>query len=393
MGKGGSAPTPPNPKQVAGDQTSTNIGTAIASNHMRMMNQHTPWGSIVFNQVGGAPSGGGGVRRRRSAPMPKRPDILDQSFAGWMAKQNRGNRGYSQGGSWDPGSDRQQNLRVRFENERDIAREKFLKKKNRWEDRNSDGQLTAGPGDGNRRGMRGGGSSGDMIWNDPTTGKSYRIPRYESRMTLNPKLQAALDNQFRAGRALSRQIAKQSKKRLRAPNLKETYNIETRDRVEQALMDRMNPYIDRDRDRLDTRLINQGIMPGAAQRDARVDEFNRGVNDARLGAIINAGNEARADAGFTNNARLAEFQARQQALNDPINRLSAILGAGQVAAPPVQQIAPEGIPTVDYAGLVNTNFNQQMDVYKQQQAMQQQILGGLFGLGGNLIKAMPFGGA
>lgn len=381
MGKGGGAPTPPDPKQVAGDQTSTNIGTAIASNHMRMMNQHTPWGSIVFNQVGGAPSGGGGVRRRRSAPMPKRPDILDQSFAGWMAKQNRG---YPQGGSWDPGSDRQQNLRVRFENERDIAREKFLKKKNRWEDRNSDGQLTAGPGDGNRRGMRGGGSSGDMIWNDPTTGKSYRIPRYESRMTLNPKLQAALDNQFRAGRALSRQIANQSKKRLRAPDLEETYNIETRDRVEQALMDRMTPYIDRDRERLDTRLINQGIMPGAAQRDARVDEFNRGVNDARLGAIINAGNEARADAGFTNNARLAEFQARQQALNDPINRLSAILNAGQVAAPPVQQIAPEGISPVDYGGYVYDSADLEMEAYKQQMANQRQMMSGMFGLVGKL---------
>lgn len=65
----------------------------------------------------------------------------------------------------------------------------------------------------------------------------------------------------------------------------------SRDRVESALMARLNPQLTQDRDALETKLANQGLTPGTQAYDQAIDSFNRQVNDARLGAIMNAGGE------------------------------------------------------------------------------------------------------
>lgn len=64
-----------------------------------------------------------------------------------------------------------------------------------------------------------------------------------------------------------------------------------RDQVQQALFERMNPQIQQDRDALETRLAQQGIGIGSAAYNAEMDRFQRGVNDARLAAVLNAGTE------------------------------------------------------------------------------------------------------
>lgn len=46
------APTPPDPSQVAGAQTSQNIGTAIAQQNLNNVNQVTPDGSLTYQQTG-----------------------------------------------------------------------------------------------------------------------------------------------------------------------------------------------------------------------------------------------------------------------------------------------------------------------------------------------------
>ena len=46
------APTPPDPKDTAAAQTSTNIGTAIANNTMGMVDQYTPDGSLKYATTG-----------------------------------------------------------------------------------------------------------------------------------------------------------------------------------------------------------------------------------------------------------------------------------------------------------------------------------------------------
>lgn len=66
---------------------------------------------------------------------------------------------------------------------------------------------------------------------------------------------------------------------------------EERQRVEDALMDRMQPLLDRDREALEARLASQGLRYGAEAYQDAFGDFNRQTNDARLAAILNAGQE------------------------------------------------------------------------------------------------------
>lgn len=47
-----SPPNPPDPRETAGAQTATNIGTSIANTASQNVNQITPEGSITYNQTG-----------------------------------------------------------------------------------------------------------------------------------------------------------------------------------------------------------------------------------------------------------------------------------------------------------------------------------------------------
>jgi hypothetical protein len=66
-------------------------------------------------------------------------------------------------------------------------------------------------------------------------------------------------------------------------------------RVEQALMERLNPYLQQDKDALNTQLINQGFVADSAAPNSgynqAMDEHNRQTNDARLAVIGQAGQE------------------------------------------------------------------------------------------------------
>lgn len=97
-------------------------------------------------------------------------------------------------------------------------------------------------------------------------------------------------------------------------------------RVEQALMDRMQPYIDQRREQERNRLIGQGFAdPESEGYSVRMDEVNRAENDARLAAIGAAGGEQQrlfdmdvAKTGFANAAQQQAFGQRmsQAALNN-----------------------------------------------------------------------------
>src|SRR5690606_8688846 len=101
------------------------------------------------------------------------------------------------------------------------------------------------------------------------------------------------------------------------PELIDSYETDfsaDRQRVEDALMARMNPQIEQERAWLEQRLVNQGLQPGSVAYDRAIDEASRAAADARYGAILNAGQEqsrlaglARDAASFTNTSRQQGF--------------------------------------------------------------------------------------
>ena len=220
-----------------------------------------------------------------------------------------------------------------------------------------------------------------------------------------------------------------------------------RSRVEESLYGRLNPQLQRERGNIEQRLADQGIRYGSQAYTSAMDDYNRQANDLRLGVTAAGGQEqqrmmdmAAQRAGFQNaaqqqdflqqqgrgqfanqaqtnqftqaaargefqNAGLAQQMAQAQtgfnaqnmarnqfmneqyaARNQPINEISSLLSGSQISNPNFVNTPNNQIPTTDVAGLINTRFSQDMDVYKQESANQNALIGGIFGMLGGAMK-------
>ena len=216
-----------------------------------------------------------------------------------------------------------------------------------------------------------------------------------------------------------------------------------RDRAEGALYDRNTAYLDKDfdrqSDRLQTRLANQGVVEGSEAYGGAMDDFNRNremsYRQARNESIIGGGDEASrmfdiasrgrgqlygealsggsfanlasdqatrqgADsAGFANRARNQAFgeslagsglsnEARRQGLsesfarrNQPLNEYSALRSLNQVNMPQFSPAAQAGSAPADVTGAMNTQYAGQMNAYNARMQSRNNLMSGLFGLG------------
>jgi hypothetical protein len=325
-GKGGSAPTPPDPMQTAGAQTGMNVGTAIANQMLGMVNQNGPNGSLRYRQTGSTPI-----------------DIMGETYQ--------------------------------------IP------------------QMTA---------------------NTRLSPQQQRLSRTQGAASQN-MAELARDQSGRLGGLLGRPMDLSGAPDVNAPefdriNAPKAKNYsKDRGRVEKALMSRLNPSLDRDREAMTANLAGKGIKLGSAAYDRAMDELDRTGTDARMQAILAGGQEQSrmagldsqrfgdrmAATGFNNQwgqtgfgndrALRGDFLSEGYAArNQPINEIGALLGTGQVQQPNFVNTPTAQAATTDYAGLVNANHQQQMQAWQQQQAQSQSTLGGLFGLGAAGIQAAPF---
>jgi len=337
--------------------------------------------------------------------------------------------------------------------------------------------------------------TGNNAWNDPVTGQTYNIPTFTATQTLSPSQQAmqgqteaAQYNMAGMANTLSGNISRQLSQPVNlsgAPtggNAQNLANIPnpmtsfssggqvqgqlgdagdiTRDygpadnysadraRVEDSLMQRMNPQLERERRGVEQRLADQGIRYGSQAYTSAMDDYSRQANDARFAAVAQGGQEqqrmnqmAAQRAAFQNeaqqqgfnqelgagtfansaqgqqfqqNAALGSFynsgQAQQMAQaqsafnaaqaqrnaymneqyanrNQSVNEITALMSGSQVTNPNFVNTPSSQIPTTDMAGLINNNFNQQMGIYGQQNQNYQSLMGGLLGLGAGVLKA------
>jgi len=219
--------------------------------------------------------------------------------------------------------------------------------------------------------------------------------------------------------------------------------LQDRANVENALFQRIRPQQDLDLSNLESRLADQGIRYGSDAYNNAMRTYQQGVNDSRLAVtaaggqeqnlqeqiaqnraqfgnqaqqqlyqqLLGAGNfqnqaaaqynqqNATAAAAYNNAAQQymtqqqmiydAANQQRQQYLNEqyaarnqPINEVSALLTGGQLQNPNFINTPQNRIPTTDIASLINNNFQQNLDLYKQQSTNFNQLVGGLIGAAG-----------
>jgi len=157
--------------------------------------------------------------------------------------------------------------------------------------------------------------------NAPTAGALTNLQSGASASSLNPN-QGAVDTTFGAVRGIS------------------GVNDASRQRVEQALMSRLQPQMDREEQQLRTRLLNSGIEVGS---DAYNNEFNRlsqSHNDMLMQSVIAGGAEESRQASldaFLQQQQYAQAQGRGtfaqtgQTANNASNLAAANFGRDSMA--------------------------------------------------------------
>jgi len=209
--------------------------------------------------------------------------------------------------------------------------------------------------------------TGSYTYNDPYTGQSYDLPTYTATTTLNDQQQQTLDASQQAQLGLAELASERT-------NFLQGYlpNSEAAtDQIDQKLYDlgaaRLDPRFERQRDAMHTRLANQGITPGSEAYNREMELMGQNENDAYNQLLLQGRGQAMSE------------------VNMPINQITALLSGSQVSNPNVSMYQPQGAATTDVAGLINTNYGQQMNNYNQQMAQRQSIMGGLFGLGAGAL--------
>jgi hypothetical protein len=231
---------------------------------------------------------------------------------------------------------------------------------------------------------------------DPTTGKSYSIPKYERVQTLSPSQQKLYDQQVQLGQGLNNLAIQQTGKLTDlmgkpidtvglpdAPGNSEAY----RQQVEQAMMTRMNPQLDRDRSALETRLVNQGLVRGSEAFNQALDETNRQANDARTQVFLASGAEGRAQEQQQATNRERAFQERISLRNQPINEITALMSGGQVSMPQFTPYRAANMSETPVGQYIYDSAQMEQNAWAQQQQMRAANNAAIFGAAGNVLGA------
>lgn len=328
MGKP-SAPTPPDPQETAGAQTATNIGTAIAQQQLNNINQVTPYGSLTYTQQTNP-------NYDPNFQAPTIEEIVSQQTTG-------GSGGNNAFGASTPGGEATTTSSTSYRvgdqtfDSRDAAQGYVDSLNPQYQ---------------------------TYTYTDPNTGQTHEIPLYTATQTLSPEQQAIFDQsqgaqlglatmandqtqrisdllstnldtsgapglndfsgvsmpQFQTSLAdaggIQRQVAYAGPIRNQIANagqITRSYGgdfSQDRQRVEDAIMSRVQPGMDRNRQATEARLAAQGIRLGSEAYSAAQDDLSRAENDARMQAVLAGGQEQSRMVGLE--ADRAAFQNQAQ---------------------------------------------------------------------------------
>ncbi|MCP3878334.1 MAG: tail fiber domain-containing protein [Sulfitobacter sp.] len=255
--KAPAAPTPPDPAVTAGAQTANNIGTAIANANLQSVDQVTPYGNLTFDQTDTFEYTDPNTGEVHNIPRFTATQSLSPEMQGIFDSQTA-----AQGNMASLAADSSARL-------------------NEY--------------------MAQGLDTGSL----PQGGSASNISL--------PNLTMSVED--RTG-DLQRSVGGQSYQTEfgNAGDITRSYGTdfsEDRQKVEDALMSRMNPSLERDRESLRTRLVGQGIREGSEAFDRAMNRFGEQSNDARMQAVLAGGQEQSRLVGLERDR--ASFQNAAQA--------------------------------------------------------------------------------
>lgn len=153
-----------------------------------------------------------------------------------------------------------------------------------------------------------------------------------------------------------------------------------------AIMRRLQPQIEQERNSFETSLVNKGIAPGTEAYMNAKRTFDQAQNDKMTSAVVGG-------MGVGMQANQQRFGQEAYNLTSPLNIINSMRTGNQVTNPsyvnPAQQA---GYTAPDLTGAASNQFNTGLGVANANAARRSNFMGGLMGLGGYAIGG-PIGGA
>lgn len=204
-------------------------------------------------------------------------------------------------------------------------------------------------------------------------------PRYEMTTTLSPEEMRNQQQQWEFDNASNTLGINQVKKLtgiLDTPFKLD--NAATENRLMELGRQRLDPVLSRRRDALETKLYNQGVMPGTEAYKRAMEEDTFRANDAYTQLLLSG-------RGMANQELLAER-------NQPINEITALMSGGQVNQPQFGNTPQTSVANTDVAGITQQGYENSLLPWKQKNAQNQAMMSGLFSLGGAALGGWGVGG-
>lgn len=206
---------------------------------------------------------------------------------------------------------------------------------------------------------------GSVSYNQTGT-SANGTPQYQQTTTLSPS-QQRIFNQSQAAQGNLAELAKTQSAQLQQ-TMKNPFSFSNQDAENWAYdlgAQRLDPRMAQQQEALQTRLANQGVAPGSRAWEASMSQQGQNENDAYNQLMLQGRGQA--------------FDEALTTYNNPLNTMTALLSNSQVQTPgQTMGATPQtGVGGVDYTGLVNQQYQGQLQNYQAQMGG----LGGLFGAG------------
>ena len=215
--------------------------------------------------------------------------------------------------------------------------------------------------------------------------------QWTQNVTLPEQQQAALESRQRLGQGLMGMAEEEMLQPIGWDPM--TANevgtgAETRARVEDAIYgratSRLDPYWEEERTRVEGQLYNQGLRPGDEAWDTAMGNLERGRTDAYQTAMSEATRLGGAEA---QREYEMDMGRRQQAISEALRRRSLpiseanLVAAGAPGMPTMPGFKGAGVTgSPDLMGAGMQQYQAQVDAYNADQAQQQGLMSGLFGM-------------
>ena len=342
MGKKSSPPAPPDPAVVAQQQTGTNVNTAIANTIMGQVGRVGPDGTLRYDQTGSYTWTDPSSRQSYTIPTFTAVETLSRDGeairdAQSAAQLNLAEMGRDQSGFVQDYLSRPFNIDG-LPPSADRSNQSAVQYQNYGGGTQYDATRTAAPQLGNLN-LQTSYGAGAPDWSSRTGQQAVAFD--PSRMT---------EADFSADRQ----------------------------RVEDALMARMQPQFDAARDNLERNLANRGVRMGSDAYGKAYDTVNRAETDARFGAILNAGQEQSRLQGlrFQDLARndqntMATWQSGQQLLDSQDAQRQAYMAEQAGLAGFGNQAQAQQVDYNNQNAMTQAQWNEAQRQYANQMAGQQ----------------------